>query len=209
MSITTSSDLTTAIGEWQLRTDLTARIPTFIQFAEARMKRDPRVRRLTRTDFTVDAETETTSVLTDFQEIESLYLDGDNSRYGEVEIVSPGRLHEYQWRYGPTGVPRVAAVVNGTLVFAPVPDQSYDFVLSYWQGFTPLTTTDSTNWVLTDHPDAYLYGALTEVAPYMMDDQRTAIWSQRFQAALEEIHQATTREQYGGLMVRRVTNPIP
>lgn len=209
MPITNSETLVSAIGDWQLRSDLTSVIPTFIQLAEARMKRDPRVRRLVRTDFTVDAETEATSVLTDFQEIESLYLDGAASRYGEVEIVSPGTLAEYQRRYGPTGVPRVAAVVNGTIVFAPVPDQSYDFVISYYQGFTPLTTTDSDNWVLTDHPDAYLYGALTEVAPYMKDDERIAVWSQRFQAALEEIHQAQQREQYSGKLVRRVSNPIP
>ena len=209
MALTTSSDLTSAVGDWLLRTDLTAVIPDFVTLAEARMNRDSRLRRLVRTDFTVDAETETTSVLTDFQEIESLYLDGDNSRYAEIDIVSPGALHEFQRRYGPTGMPRAAAVVDGTLVFAPVPDQTYSFVLSYYQGFTALTTTDSTNWVLTSHPDVYLYGSLTEAAPYMKDDQRIPIWSQRYDTALEEIHQAQQREQYSGNLRRRVLNPIP
>lgn len=209
MALTNSTNLVTAVGDWLLRSDLTSVIPDFIALSEARMKRDPRVRQLARTDFTVDAETETTSVLTNFEELESIYLDGDNSRYAELDVVSPGALHEYQRRYGPTGMPRAVAVVNGTLVFAPVPDQSYSFVASYYQSFDALTTTDSTNWVLTSHPDAYLYGALTEAAPYMKDDERIAIWSQRYDTALEEIRTAQQREQYGGQLTRRVLNPIP
>lgn len=210
MSITQSSELVTAIGDWQLRSDMGPRIPTFIQLAEARMKRDDRVRRLARASFPVDAGEETISGLTDFRGLESITLEGDQSAYGELEVVAPGDLSRYREIYGPTGTPRVVAVVGDNILFAPIPDREYTFTLTYWQGFTPLTDDESTNWVLTEHPDAYLFGALSEVAPYMKDDERIPVWVDRFQVALEEMRLAQVRMQFGGgAMVRRPTNPIP
>lgn len=46
-----------------------------------------------------------------------------------------------------------------------------------------LMTTDP-NWLLTAHPDIYLYGTLVELAPYLKDDARVPVWEQRYQDAV-------------------------
>lgn len=209
MALTNYSELQTSIADWLLRTDLTAVIPDFITLAEARMKRDSRVRRLVTVDpFTIDAVTETAP--TGLSSIESLYIIGDNSKYLELETVSPGALADVQQAHQPSGVPRVVAVQDDTTFkFAPVPDQAYDAVLTYWEGVTALSVSNTTNWILTEHPDIYLFGALMESAPYMKDDERIPVWGTRYEAALEELHRHKAEIQWGGKMVRRVAQEIP
>ena len=210
MALTTYAELQTSIADWLLRTDLTAVIPDFITLLEARLARDPRMRTVVRTDpFTVDAETETAP--TDFEEFISLAIDGDNSRYGDLDVVDPGILQEYQRRYGQgsTGMPRAVANVDGTFVFAPTPDQSYDMVLTYKAGFTALSGGAPSNWILASHPDVYLFGSLMMAAPYMKDDQRIQIWSAAYDTGVEEVHQALENSMYSGNTRRIVLNPIP
>jgi hypothetical protein len=68
-----------------------------------------------------------------------------------------------------------------------VPDQSYAGNLFYWQKPAPLSNANPSNWILANHPDVYLFGALTASAPYLMDDARVAVWSGLFSAAMEDV----------------------
>lgn len=207
--ITTYALLQAAIADWELRTDITAVIPTLIGLAEARLARDKRVRRLAvNTSFTIDSATET--LPTDFLSLDSLYFSGSQQKYGEVETVDLATLSEYQERYQPSGVPRVCAVVDrATIYFAPAPDASYTGILAYWQGFDPLSDANTDNWLLTSHPDVYLYGTLLQSAPYMRDDERLPVWQAAYEAALEELVQYNQESQYGGSLIRRPAHPIP
>lgn len=213
--ITTYALLQTAVADWLLRTDLTSVIPSLIGLAEARLRRDKRVRRLAvNSAFTIDGASET--LPTDFRSLDSLYLNGSGSRYGEIETVDLATLSEYQHRYQPTGVPRTCAVGvlplaedRATIYFAPVPDAAYTAVLGYWQGFADLSDANTSNWLLTSHPDIYLYGTLIESAPYMKDDERLPVWNTRFETALVELTQYNKQSAYGGSLVRRPTYRIP
>ncbi len=40
-----------------------------------------------------------------------------------------------------------------------------------------LSDANTSNWLLACAPDAYLYGALLESAPYIKDDERIAVWT--------------------------------
>ena len=53
-----------------------------------------------------------------------------------------------------------------------------------FKDFQPLSNTNATNWILTNNPDVYLYGALVEASPYLADNEQTAIWAQLYSAAL-------------------------
>lgn len=208
MALTTYAELQASIADWLLRTDLTVVIPDFITLVEARMSRDPRVRKIVRTDpFTIDAETET--IPSGMVELDSLTLDGDNLRYGSLDVVGVELLQDYHRLYGTTGMPRAVAMVDGSFYFAPVPDQSYDAVITYKEGVTALSDGNTTNWILTAHPDVYLFGSLMMAAPYMKDDQRIQIWSAAYEQGVEEIHQALQNSMYSGNLRRRVLNPIP
>ena len=56
-----------------------------------------------------------------------------------------------------------------------------------FKSVTSLSVSNTTNWLLTAHPDAYLYGSLLEAAPYLMDDARLAMWATALERVLAEI----------------------
>lgn len=54
-------------------------------------------------------------------------------------------------------------------------------------GVTTLSAVTTTNWMLTNNPDVYLYGSLLEAQPYLMDDARIATWTQIFTTVVEQV----------------------
>src|SRR5690606_32381418 len=106
------------------------------------------------------------------------------------------------------GVPRYAAVVDGEVIVSPVPDQAYSLRLAYWQGITPLSVSATTNWLLTSHPDLYLYASLLQAAPYLYEDERVGLWEGRVEKGLENLRLSTWHTQFGGGTTRRQFRPI-
>jgi hypothetical protein len=68
----------------------------------------------------------------------------------------------------------------------------------------PVTDSD-TNWLLTQHPDLYLYAALVESAPYLKDDERIALWRAELDRRIAEVRRGRSAAvadltTYGGLL---------
>jgi hypothetical protein len=201
MSLDTYTNLKTEIADWLNRSDLSSMTGTFITLAEASFKRDARLRKYQRAgEITVSADGY--SLPDDFQSLESLAHEG-TSHYGPVEIVGSDQLGTLKAQYGDTGVPRYAAIEDGVLYFAPEPDASYTLVLTYWRSVDALSSTNADNWLLTDHPDVYLYGSLMQAAPYLKDDERIPVWSSLLEKAIQEVHNATWNAQFSGTMRRQ------
>ena len=174
--VTNYSTLQTEIARILNRSDLTSDVPNFIQRAEAKLKRDPRCRRLVESSaFTVDSEP--LNLPDGLVEIDSWYHDG-STYYGPIEIVSRDALAQIKATHGLTqaGVPAYAAVVQGRARFAPSPDGTYTTRISYWETLTDLSDTNTTNWVVSSQPDIYIYAALIESAPFLREDERIAVW---------------------------------
>lgn len=194
MALSTYTDLQTTAAQYLDRTDLTDVLPTFVLLAEAKMRR---VLRGAVARASLSVSTAETQLPSDFQEVVSLYLD-QSPYYAPLKIVSPGDLHARIAEVGESGVPRYAAVLNRVLMVAPAPDATYTVALEYYADLDALSATNTTNWVLTDHPDAYLFGVLAEAAPYLKHDERIPVWRDQFQAALAEIHDKYARQEVSG-----------
>jgi len=69
----------------------------------------------------------------------------------------------------------------------------------------PLSTTDP-NWLLTTHPDIYLYGALVEGAPHLRDDERVVMWESLLQQRIEEMHGSVRRDPARSLALTSYAN---
>ena len=74
--------------------------------------------------------------------------------------------------------------MNGVANYAPEPNDTFDTKMTYWRKVGVLSTDNTTNWLLTDHPDIYIYGALMHTAPYLKDDPRLQIWQSMLEKAL-------------------------
>lgn len=203
--IQSRNSLITAVEDWLLRPDLSDRIETFIQNAEARLRRDSRVRRLI--DIPLNVSSAELAVPSDLVQVDEI-IHGDTwgrapLRNGNLNDVRRARTMR---RSG--GVPMVFTVINDRFIFGPEPDQTYAITLSYWQAFESLTPTNLSNWLLAEHPDIYLYSTLMESAPYLRDDPRLETWNSFRESALEELHKLNEDKQYGGPLNRHPTTTI-
>ncbi|MEE8608893.1 MAG: hypothetical protein V3S55_14910 [Nitrospiraceae bacterium] len=200
--VTTYQELQDHIADTLIRTDLATPITTFIQMAESVFKRDRRARKLSdRGTFSVSADGST--LPSDFHSMESWYHDGPTF-YGPIEIVNADMIGQLKGREfgGQTGAPAHAAIIDGTARYAPEPNDTFLTKMVYWRKVDPLTTNNSTNWLLDDHPDIYIYGSLVHTAPYLKDDPRLQVWSALLEKGLEELDRATEDEMFSGSMKR-------
>jgi len=102
-----------------------------------------------------------------------------------------------------TGKPRFYNIHAANFRFAPAPDASYSAKLVYFLKIPALTSTASTNWLLTSHPDAYLYGVMAELQEYAGDVSGAGRYEARMYAVLDEIKTQGNRDRLGtGLTMR-------
>ncbi len=202
MSLDTYDGLKTAIADFLNRTDLTSAIPTFISLAEAQMNRRLKTRRMVgRSDATLSDEF--VSVPDDFGGVITIKLTG-TSPEAMLDFVDPIKAAELlQTTYTAAGQPRFYSVVGEGLQLIPAPDAPYTAEMTYWKRIEPLSDDNDSNWILADHPDAYLYGSLLQSAPYLSDDPRLVVWGQIFTTILSDIESDDTFAQYGGRLNMR------
>jgi hypothetical protein len=196
MAIGTFSELKTAIANFLARDDLTDRIPEFISLAEARMGRELGTRSQTkRATATLTAGDAFVSLPTDLRSIRSVKL---NTNPAEVlEYYTPNALDSY-YSSTATGKPRAYTVFGTEMKFAPSPDSGYTAEIIYGEGMDELSDSNTSNTVLTRHPDAYLYGSLAAASVYLMDETKTALYEQLFTRAITEISREEDENKYAG-----------
>lgn len=194
MAISTYSELQTAIGAELNRSDLTTKIPEFIALGEALMRKDERLRGsggITRGTLTVSSQF--TALPTNFRGFLSLTAT-QSGRDVPLRQVSEYELDDIL-SSEPTGIPR-AYCINGTdIEVAPVPTSATTLNYSAYIGITPLATTP-TNWMLTAHPDLYLYASLIHTASYLMDDARLPMWNAQYDQRCELFAQEERNRRY-------------
>lgn len=111
--------LKTAVADWLNRSDMGSAIDIMIDQAEDMLRLDRRVRNLKAQIYTIvqDDQEAPASLRT----LDAWSHDGP-TYFGEIRMVSSAELSRYKGNYGVTGVPALAAHVDGRFRFAPEPD---------------------------------------------------------------------------------------
>ena len=197
MSFTSYADLQTTIAGYLARSDLTTQIPDFIRLAELRLRRDLRIRQMLKsvTTSTV-ANDETVELPSDFLEVRDFVVVGNPVR--PLNYYSPSAFNR-NTRTWQIGKPVDYTVLANDFQLAPVPDAVYTLKMFYFAAPTFLSNTNTSNAFLANTPDALLYGALLEAAPYLMDDARINTWGTMFDRAMSSITRSDEQGQYSGV----------
>lgn len=209
MAITTYSELKSAIADELNRQDLTSVIPNFISLAEARFNRDLRVRQMVkRANATTVAGNRYLSLPTDWQEARNLQVtaNGRNNRlqYATLDYADTFNAD----RADTSGVPIYFNVTGAEIELIPKPAGEYPVEMTYYGRITPLSDTATSNWLLAQWPDIYLYGSLIHSAPYLKEDDRLNVWSAIYDRLTGDIRVADERAQYSGSILKaRTRNP--
>ena len=120
-----------------------------------------------------------------------------------LQFISPEILANT--RAGSTsGVPSVFSMVAGYVLLGPVPASVYTMEMGYYAKIPALSDSATTNWCLTANPDLFLYGALMEAEPFLMNDQRTQLWATAFFKALEDVNSRDAKDRFSGSELRIV-----
>ena len=198
MAITNYTNLQTTIADFLNRDDLTAVIPTFIQLTEAQLNRDIRHWQMeARTSGQQSAGDQYMQIPNDWLETIRLHLTGSGT--SALTLMSRAAIADIRAKNEnvSTVLPYYYCHSDGQFELYPTPVEDTDFELLYYQKIPDLAT-NSTNWLLTDAPDVYLYGALLHSAPYLAEDARVAVWAQMYSAAVQNVNSASEKARYSG-----------
>jgi hypothetical protein len=100
------------------------------------------------------------------------------------------RKYEYLTNYNaesPQGLPLYYGDYDYDNWFvSPIPDQGYTFEVLVYQRLQPLSSTNQTNWITNNAPNAMIFGALLQAVIYLKDDARQ-IFQQKYDMAMQAL----------------------
>ena len=204
MAITTYDELKASIASWLNRDDLTAVIPDFIALAESGINRDLRhYKMVQRADATLDSRY--VQVPEDW--LETMRFSITSGTTFRIEPTSIDDLVQLrQQNNDQSGRPRFYANVGNEIEVFPTPDTEYAMQLMYYGKTPALSASNTYNWLLQDAPDAYLYGALVQSAPYLQDDVRTQVWASLYTNAIQSLQKSSDETRFAGSGLRMRTS---
>jgi hypothetical protein len=187
MSISTYSELKTAIAGWFHRSDLSSSLADFITLSESKFNR--RLRTLEQeTTFTATSPTDYEIARpTDFKAFIRLWRTSDKG-----EVFSRSLTEVVSGQAG--GVSAYFAVNRNVITF----DGTSEVKGTYYAKIPALSDAAPTNWLLTAYPDLYLWAGLSEAAFYTKDTNAAAMWTERTDALIKEINGASQRDKFSG-----------
>lgn len=193
--------LKSSVADFLNRQDLTAVIPTFIELAEADLNRSVRHRSmLCRATATLD--THFTKLPTDFLEAKNIQL--NTNPVTSLKYVTMEQADLLKQTYRSAGVPKYYTIIGDTIEVVPEPADEYEIELTYYKRISALSDDNTSNWLISSHPDVYLYGTLMQSAPYLKDDERVAVWGSLYRQYISDLNFASDRaESSGSTLVMR------
>jgi len=198
MALSTYTELKSTIANWLNRSDLTSEIAEdFIVLAEADFNSKLRIRQMhSQTTITIDSETENTP--TGFLQVRDFYILSNNDKYA-MNYLSPAQMDSIKGT-SMSGLPVAYTILGSTFRFAPRPADSYSGILNFYKKFDALSATNTSNYILTDHPSIYLYGSLFHASNFLggIDPNQSQQWSQMYQTALERAELNDREDQFSG-----------
>ena len=203
MPLTTYAELQQTINDYLEQDDVTGKVADFIRLAEVRMEREMSVQGMHKTK-TGSLDTGTVALPDDYIEAISWRL---TSSYPAIvgQYVHPNKFFGMR-ASSIDSTPRAYTIVGSNSLWAPDPTGvdagTYTYALEYLARIPPLTDNNTTNWLLDQAPDCYLYASLLEAMPFVIDDERLGTWVKMYERAIASLISVDYRKRNrpGGVM---------
>lgn len=194
--ITDYASLQSAITDWAARTDLTDNIPLFIRTFENQFSRDNNLQQMYISAGPYTPGDDGAVVLPTDAANWDQFIWSNGGISGVLQIVTPAWAASMDQTTGL--VPRFCYIQNGKLYVKPI--GPCDVTISYYQQLPNLSDTTTTNWLLTECPECYLWGSLVQVAAFARDADAYALWNGKYQETLESLNTTDTGRWSGAAM---------
>ena len=200
----TYSELLAQIVNWIDHNEVTtARAAEMVTLAEAEMNRELRVRQMVaqaRQDTIIGTPRYTLPA--DWQGGRAFrvkYQEG----WIELQYLTPEQADEQDWG---NGIPWAYTIEGCSFRLVPTPNAVYRMKILYYQKIPALSNSNTSNWLLTLAPDAYLWGSLAKAEAFLRNDERIPVWQQQYAGALASIMDADNHDRWshGTMRMRAV-----
>lgn len=133
----------------------------------------------------------------DYLEMKVLTVSAYNGLY-TLQRISPAWAHEAFPDQVSSGVPNYFWREGSNFLFAPYPDTSYALQGTYFARLPALSTSNTTNWLVSNQPDLIFAAAMVEASTYLQDDNGVQYWEQKYQGLAAITEQADRTERWSG-----------
>jgi hypothetical protein len=196
MSITTFTELKTAMGNWAHRDVDADRFAEMIALCEADLQVRAKL-----VDFEASAAVAIVAGSGDlpagFAGMRSIYWDGNTET--PLEYVAPARFDGLRNSTG--GTPNFY-MISGSKLYVNE-GVTGSAVMTYSAKFTALSGANASNAILVSYPDAYLYGSLYQLFLWEEDDTKAKKYLALFDAAIARITKQNKARKYAGRLAVR------
>ena len=197
MNVNSYTELQDTVASYLARTDLSEQIPTFIKFAEFRLRRELRIRQMLKSVTTTTVAGDSTIQMpVDFLEIRDFVLNTTPTQ--SLSYQSPSYLSR-DTRSTQVGKPTDYTILASEFQLAPIPDGVYTAKLLYFATPDLLSNVNPSNAFLTTVPDMLVYASLLEAEPYIMNDARLQTWIAMYERASSSVTKSDDSSQYSGV----------
>lgn len=204
----TYGELKTLLAGYLHRSDLTARIPTFVTLAQARLNHDiQHIMMNGKSSIVAIADTADITLPSDFLHMVRLQVPY-SSGYRTLEQNTLEQNTTFnEGNSWAKETPRYYAIVNMTLVeLAPTPAETVTLTCVYRRKLAAFASDSSTDDVLTAFPNAYVYAAMIEATPFIQSDKRLGLWQSLYDAEMARIEDVSFEAQWSD-SPRSISNP--
>ena len=193
MTITSYATLQSEIASWLNRDDLTAIIPTFIQFVESDVNSRLRHQKMVvRAQATSDQEF--VQLPADWLEAINIHIIDGAQPLRFVTLDEADRINKQQIITQPS----FYSIMDDALEIIPAPATDIDIEMIYYGKIPALSVSNTSNWLLVKAPDLYLYGSLVHASPYILDDQRVGLFANMYNSRLESLGLESDKALHSG-----------
>lgn len=190
MALDTFANLKQSIQRLAHRNDTAFVIDDFVALAENKI--DNRLRLQT------NELRATASLTTRFIEFPTRFL-----QMRRLSLISGSTTYELKYKTPEAMTIKSAAgmpqefTMTSQIEFDRVPSGTYTLEMSYYARLNPLSTSNTTNDVLTNYPNLYLYGALAELHRWARDESLADYYDGLFDKYVAESNKQEDRGRFG------------
>ena len=200
MAISNYTELKTAVANWLDRSDLTDRIPEFIALAEARFNRVLRLRSM-EVKYTANTVAGQRNLALPASYIQMRNFQVNSSPLTTLSYVTP-EIYDRVWGGSTSGTPKFYTILANEVSFGPIPGSVMEVEMLFYKKFDNLSVSTTTNWLITNAPDIYLYGSMLEAEPCIMNDERVPLWAQALQQGISDLQEQDNKDRHSGSALR-------
>lgn len=192
--------LKAAVIAYAKRSDITALLPTFLEFAEQRIywgAQEGDVPPLRLSSMLKTVNPAGSSLPADFVEMKRICAVMSPTLKKALDFKPVENMGEQE---GAAGSPTFYSLQGNTILYSPTFSQPVEMI--YYATFTTPVADSDTNWLLTNASSIYLNALLIEVSMWAMDDGMLAKAIARFSSAMNSLQAQDDGNKHSGAQLR-------